>query len=368
MGILEDLAKATDFQVIDEYKKPSIKIPTPSIALNGFLGGGLPTGILMETYGKPASGKSTFTYEVAARFQKDNPDGVLALIESEASIDHLRMTQLGVDINKALVLPSATLEGAFTQLTSLLSNMEKLSPDTPVMIIWDSIAGSPTKAQYETNNPYGGGMAERARLIKVGLSTVLPRISKLNVLVVLINQVSADIGGYRPTLGSSGGNAMKHDIHLKLKFGSGRTEMDGAFATIKHSSIEIDKSKISPLYKSFDITIDVSKGGKIAQIDSFLLTLSTLDIFKQGGGWYHLNPQYLEDYKEYFQSYELLLGKFRWKALVELMNADSRLVKIFELIWIDIVSSKYELQKIVCEDYRKQLLEDLTSNEVSDSE
>lgn len=370
MSLLDDLVKSTDFTAVDAYKKPDIHIPTPSLALNGFLGGGLPTGILVEAYGKPTSGKSTFMYEVAGNFQKQYPEGVVALIETEASIDHLRMRQLGLDVEKALVLPSATLETAFEQLTSLLGKIEELDKDTPVMVIWDSLAGCPSRAQYDTNNPYAGGMAERARLIKTGLTTVLPRISKLNVLVVLINQVSADIGGYRPSLGSSGGNALKHDIHLKLKFGSGKTEMDGAFAMTKYSSIEIDKSKISPLYKSFDLVIDISKGGKVDKIQSFLLTLSTTDMFKQSGGWYSINEKYSDKYPQ-FKNIELFSGKFRWKALVEELIANEYLVKLFELIWTDIVSEKYELQKLVCKDYRDSLEQQLhvdNEEEVHDAE
>lgn len=51
-------------------------------------------------------------------------------------------------------------------------------------------------------------MAEKARILKASLTTIFPLIEKQNVLLVLLNQVMAEIGGWRPGITSSGGNAL----------------------------------------------------------------------------------------------------------------------------------------------------------------
>lgn len=71
-----------------------------------------------------------------------------------------------------------------------------------------TIAAAPTRAQLAEGKMYAGGMAERARILKTALMTVFPLIEKQNVLLVLLNQVMADIGGWRPGITSGGGNAL----------------------------------------------------------------------------------------------------------------------------------------------------------------
>lgn len=51
-------------------------------------------------------------------------------------------------------------------------------------------------------------MAERARILKSSLMNIFPLIEKQNVLLVLLNQVMAEIGGWRPGVTSAGGNAL----------------------------------------------------------------------------------------------------------------------------------------------------------------
>ena len=71
-----------------------------------------------------------------------------------------------------------------------------------------TIAATPTRAQIKTGEMYGGGMAERARILKSSLTNIFPLIEKQNVLLVLLNQVMAEIGGWRPGVTSAGGNAL----------------------------------------------------------------------------------------------------------------------------------------------------------------
>lgn len=215
--LISDLIDGTQFNFIGqngEQGKGSLsdkpKVATPIYALNCLLGGGLPLGAILEVYGPNAAGKSSLMYETLGNFQKDYPDGVAFIIDSEASTDDTRLKALGVDPLRAPRMGASTLEDGFEQIVAILKKMtnDKRYKGFPVFIIWDTIAATPTRAQLEEGKMYAGGMAERARILKTSLTNIFTLIEKQNVLLVLLNQVMAEIGGWRPGETSAGGNAL----------------------------------------------------------------------------------------------------------------------------------------------------------------
>lgn len=79
-----------------------------------------------------------------------------------------------------------------------------------------TIASAPTRAQVKSGEMYAGGMAERARILKTALMTIFPLIEKQNVILVLLNQVMAEIGGWRPGVTSAGGNALTKAVLQRI--------------------------------------------------------------------------------------------------------------------------------------------------------
>lgn len=216
-NLISDLISGTEFKFIGqngEEGKGSLsdkpKVETPLYAFNDLLGGGLPLGAILEVYGPNAAGKSSMMYETLGNFQKQYPEGVAFIIDSEASTDDSRLRQLGVDPSRSPRMGAATLEDGFEQIISILRKMTADSryKGFPVFILWDTIAACPTRAQSKEGNMYAGGMAERARILKSSLMTIFPLIEKQNVLLILLNQVMAEIGGWRPGTTSAGGNAL----------------------------------------------------------------------------------------------------------------------------------------------------------------
>ena len=215
--LINDLISGTQFEFIGQNgqegkgslsDKP--KVETPVIALNDLLGGGLPLGCMIEVFGPNASGKSSMMYETLGNFQKQYPNGVAFIIDSESSTDDSRLRQLGVDPMRAPRMGAATLEDGFEQINKIMNKMvnNESYKGFPVFILWDTIASCPTRAQLKSGEMYAGGMAERARILKTALMTIFPLIEKQNVLLVLLNQVMAEIGGWRPGVTSAGGNAL----------------------------------------------------------------------------------------------------------------------------------------------------------------
>ena len=363
-SLISDLISGTEFNFIgqnDEKGRGSLsdkpKVETPLYALNCWLGGGLPLGSILEVYGPNAAGKSSLMYETLGNFQRTYPNGVAFIIDSEASTDDSRLRQLGVDPARAPRMGASTLEDGFEQIIKILKKMsdDKRYSDFPVFILWDTIAAPPTRAQAKTGDMYGGGMAERARILKSSLTNIFPLIEKQNVLLVLLNQVMAEIGGWRPGVTSAGGNALKHDVHMRLQVDGGKTIYDGVYATQKYSSLTVCKSKVSPIIEDLPIILDITKGGVVDRPGSLVwwMTKITPVVFYQGS-WWSVNDDIYAKYKVYWDKFEGLT-KFRQSYLYEVANNNPNFVDFLQLIWLDCISGMYTLQKEVCKAMRNEI-------------
>lgn len=144
--LINDLIHDSDFKFIKPDStigsiSDKNKVKTPIYALNDFLGGGLPLGAILEVYGPNASGKSSLMYQTLGNFQKDYPNGVAFILDSEASTDNYRLSQLGVDVSRVPRMGASTLEDGFEQIIGILNKMvnNPIYKDIPVMILWDKM-------------------------------------------------------------------------------------------------------------------------------------------------------------------------------------------------------------------------------------
>lgn len=364
--LISDLISGSQFKFIGDdgfegkgslSDKP--KVRTPLLALNCLLGGGLPLGSILEVFGPNASGKSSFMYETLGNFQKQYSNGVAFIVDSETSTDDSRLRQLGVDPTRAPRMGAASLEDGFEQITAILKKMlgNPRYNGFPVFILWDTIASAPTRAQLESGKMYAGGMAERARILKTSLMTIFPLIEKQNVLLVLLNQVMAEIGGWKPGLTSGGGNALKHDIHMRLEIQGGKTNYQGPYAVSKYSDLSISKSKVSPIMSKFPIIIDITKGGVIDRDGSFIWWMANLtepNLFKVSA-WWSLEDWVYEKYRPFWDKFPKFTGKFRQTTLYEEAAADPNFVDFMQMIWLDLISEKYVLQAEVVKSMRSEI-------------
>lgn len=359
-----------DEEVKDFGNRP--KLVTPIIALNEFLGGGIPVGSVVEVAGPPKGGKTGFTYQTLAGFQKQYPNGLAMLFESESSSDSTRMSEaFGVDINRLYIYPGVTLDSGFDAICNIAKNMSEIKKKdrVPIFILWDSLTNSATDAQVESGNPNGGGMAEAARLIKSELKILMKNLADVDMTVFLISQVSSKIGGYVGGFTTSGGMGLKHAVHLQLWVNEGKPAKDGdLFYTTNSSSLSVKKSKISPLIDDLEVLIDIKEGGRIDEALSFIgflfNRLHALDQVKSGGyygiaDWvYERYPQY----RTYFETTGLYKTDgssrkgLRWSAMSDTIWSDPILLTIFKIIWIDELSTHYKLQAKICKPHRDELV------------
>ena len=373
-SFLDDLAEGTKFKRVSEarmmHDRP--KVRTPLWHMNAILGGGFPLGAMVELYGEPSSGKSSFSYQVIGEFQKQYPQGLAVVVDVESSVDSTRMEYLGCNPENVLRLPADTMQSGFEQVHSMLKKKvkKKQTKNLPVLVVYDTISISPTDAQYDKSDIHAGGMMEQAKLIKGNLSNLLPLIEEQPILFLLLNQITTKKTRYGSSITSGGGYGLKHDIHMKLKFLQNDTEFLGEFAIKAKNAIEIDKSKLCPLSKEMNFVMDIRKGGVIDELESAIEYCIAEDrniISKTSNGWYSFleNPSFLD------MSYEDLFGKevvdkyifFKNKRFDPFLEALQEDIEVYSIIltclMMERFSSVYEYQKEVISSYKEVLLEQL---------
>lgn len=385
--LIAGLTQGTQAHLVSDTAKgvmhSRLKIKTPIPHLNCIMGGGIPMGIIIEMFGDPASGKSSTAYQMLAEFQEEYPEGICIIVDTEASVDEERMkvTFRVPHIQRIIRIPAMSIEAGFDQVYKILEKKRKTPAlkDKPVFILWDTIGANASQSALETGNQYSDGMMGDAKLLKHELKRMFPEIEEQPILIVLLNQVSTSKGMYpnQTKLVSSGGWGIKHDAHLRIKFAGGSTETldgdgkTGLFVGYKNSSFDLEKSKISPLFKDLPIVIDVTKGGRLDPVRSMLEfakeKLGYVQQIAKGSQSYSLDSGLYEQFPDIMSHFKYAEDEtFTWKAFSKYVMERPKIIKVFQLAFVKKISEIYEYQRVICEPYFQTLLKEIENPEPVD--
>lgn len=271
-------------------------IRTPIDTFNVVSAGGIRVGTLMELYGPQHSGKSAFAYQVAGIAMQDDPKAEVVILDPEASTDFIRLKYVfNFDENRTTVVPCPTLEQGYDEIEKACKESAK---DKKLrIVIWDSIAGSVPKCDYDNftddkskGSMFSGGISLKARVNAHFLPQVTSTVSTSNVIVMLVNQVRDKIGVYNPSgsYGRSGGRALEHAGHYRLYFKLCQKYFDEAKGVNvgTYTKVSIEKSKFGCTSKNIPIYIDDLLGGKIVTGAEVLEQCCTTGVIKGHRKWY----------------------------------------------------------------------------------
>lgn len=182
--------------------------------------GGFPSGRLVEISGLPGVGKTTLVLQVAAQTQTQG--GVVAFLDTENKLDRVYAASLGVRLDDLLIIQpdTKTVESAIVATERALTHwVEKGLSDTPLTLIWDSVAGMPTAEELENPGSKQPGVA--AKLLKQMLRTLLDKVARAKALFLVTNQLYDQIGftGGRPGVKRStpGGHGIRYAATMRLE-------------------------------------------------------------------------------------------------------------------------------------------------------
>lgn len=191
-------------------------VSTGSIAIDQQIGGGWPIGRISELASWEGVGKSTLTDMSISHVQAQG--GIGCLIDSEKARNPKYTERLGVNLDELISVEVDTLEQGFTQIERMINVQramkKKHDPPPPMLIIWDSLGGTPSKAELAgaSDDKHVGSAA---RVIKQNFRRLTQQIAELRIAFVACNHFYEKIGGFGGLV-SYGGSGIRYFSTVRL--------------------------------------------------------------------------------------------------------------------------------------------------------
>ena len=204
-------------------------VSTGSYALNKIISGnytdGVPIGMITQFIGESSTAKTVFGTHVLKEAQAKGY--YTMMVDSENSYNPDFAKQLGIDPKELIYSAPETLEDSFQVIEDTILAIRETDTDTPIVVVYDSIAVSPPKAEYEAESYDGNNMqgAIRAKIAGACLRKINPVMRKYKVALVVINQIRHKVGVMygSPETPAAGGKALDFYLDVNLKCISNKT-------------------------------------------------------------------------------------------------------------------------------------------------
>ena len=181
--------------------------------VSGSLFGGLPSNKVTALAGESSTGKTFFALSVVRNFLRDNPTGGVIYFESESAISREMIEERGIDSNRMIMMPVATIEEFRTQACRILDKYMKEPKDerVPMLFVLDSLGMLSTSKEMEdiANDKQVRDMT-KSQLIKGAFRVLTLKLGQANVPMVVTNHTYDVIGSYVPTKEMGGGTGLKY--------------------------------------------------------------------------------------------------------------------------------------------------------------
>jgi RecA/RadA recombinase len=258
-------------------------VDTGSYSLNalfsGSIYGGIPSNKITAFAGEEATGKTFFTLGVCKNFLDSNEEAGIAYFESESAISKNMLMERGMDVNRMLVAPVATVQQFRTQAIKTLdayADIDKKSRP-PLMMCLDSLGMLSTSKEME-DSASGSETKDmtRTQVIKSAFRTITLKLGVLNVPLIATNHTYQSMGLYS-TKEMSGGSGMKYAasniVFLSKKKDKSGLDVIGNIITCKMNKSRLTRPDISVDVKlTYDRGLDRHYGLIDMAIDAGLFT------------------------------------------------------------------------------------------------
>lgn len=144
--------------------------------------------------------------------------GIAILADTEKKFYLERAAAMGLDVKRVIMLRATTIEELFAKVEAAVKAVRKRAADRIVTIVWDSLGGTPTKAELKGKSD-DEHMATAARVTKKNLRRTVQMIHDQKIMFLVLNHSIAKIGvmfGEKST--SAGGDGIKFYSTVRLKF------------------------------------------------------------------------------------------------------------------------------------------------------
>ena len=269
-------------------------VSTGSYALNKIISGdymkGIPIGMITQFHGEASTAKTVFATHILKEAQSKGYYSML--VDSENAYNPTFAKQLGVDPERLIYSTAETLEDSFQVMEDTILSIREADPNTPIVIAYDSIAVSPSKAEYEAESYDGNNMqgAIRAKSTGACLRKINPLMRKHKVALIVINQIRSKVGVMygNPETMAAGGKSLDYYLGVNLKCVSNKTadlvrddnkQVVGITGTVRNT-----KNKVSIPFRECEFELMYDEG--LNACAGMLKQLVLDNVVDQSGAWY----------------------------------------------------------------------------------
>lgn len=234
-------------------------IPTGIEVLDNYvLGvGGLPAGRMIEVYSEEGAGKTSFALQCIAGAQRDGAITILA--ETEQALDSERAKVFGCDLDRVILLQPGSIEETLQSIETTLHALPMKGPCA--LVVWDSIAATPTQAEIDEGLEGKDAMGHRARAMSKACRVLCPLAMKKRTVLLFINQTRDKIGVmFGDTKTTPGGAAVKFHSSVRLQLFSGKSVKEGKEHLGKSITFLATKNKIARPWGKASVRLDYASG------------------------------------------------------------------------------------------------------------
>ena len=269
-------------------------LTTGCYVLDAIMGGGLPLGRIVEIYGDTSTGKSLIAAQACASIQEEG--GIAVYIDTESAVSIDIMKAVGVDADTLIYSSPDTVEDAFKAIETVIAD-DRIG-DIPLLIVWDSIAATTSKAEQEKETGETGYLTQ-ARIISQGLRKNARAIAKRKVAVLLLNQTRVNIGVvFGDKVATFGGKGPGFYSSIRVELSVAEKIVDKATKRVLGIKIgaEVVKNKVAAPFRSAELPVYFGHG--IDDAEALFDFLKAAEVVSySGGGWYSYLPVEGEEIK-----------------------------------------------------------------------
>ena len=269
-------------------------VSTGSYALNRVISGnykdGIPIGMISQFMGEASTAKTVFATHILKDAQAKGHYAML--VDSENAYNSEFAESLGIDPKKLIYAAPDTLEDCFQVIEDTIKAIRETDATTPIVIAYDSIAVSPSKAEFEADNYDGNNMvgAVRAKSTGACLRKINPLLRKHKVALVIINQIRNKVGVMfgSPETTAAGGKSLEYYLGVNMKTISNKTsdllkDENKRIVGIQ-GRLRNTKNKVSMPFQETTFKLTYDEG--LDPIDGLLDFLVMDQIVTSSGAWY----------------------------------------------------------------------------------
>ena len=269
-------------------------VGTGSYALNKIISGsytkGIPVGMITQFMGEASTAKTVFGTHILKEAQ--SKDYYSMMVDSENAYNPEFASHLGIDPKKLIYATPETLEDCFQVIEDTILEIRKTDTDTPIVVVYDSIAVSPSKAEYDAESYVGNNMqgAIRAKTTGACLRKINPMMRKHKVALVIINQIRNKVGVIygSPDTMAAGGKSLEYYLGVNLKCISNKTsdllKDDNKNIIGIQGRVRNTKNKVSIPFRECEFELLYDEG-----LDPYGGLLKQLEVdghIERSGAWY----------------------------------------------------------------------------------